>query len=422
MYMGKAIPIALIIVLAIAISGVASYAQELTVSIEKAVYRPGETVVISGTGPAGKYIGISIYNPRGTEVYYDLIMVGADGRYRVEVKLPPRVPYENWIYGKYTVKVYYGAVVKEAYFELVAAGAVRGTVVDEEGKPVVEAKVVAKEVGVKTYTDSVGRFELALEEGSYTIEISKPGYKSVEISVSLRAGEVVDLGTITLISYDYLLGMLNATISELKSRVSELREKLSAIEAAYTDVGKSLDRIAKSLESIEKSLTTLTDTLSSIAAEVRSVSDKVDAVSTKVDGLSDRVGALETAIKNNRAAINALSKSVAEISTKVDGIRSDVAAISGDISKAKSDILDAITGIRSDIAAVKDAVNAMKTSATDMLKRVSDLVKTVKESGRAVEARVGELSTLVIVALILALIAAAASIYTAVQMVKKVAG
>jgi len=63
------------------------------------------------------------------------------------------------------------------------SGIVRGTIIDSDFQdPVPFANILVKETGTGTTSDFDGNYEIILEEGSYTLQFSYLGYKTIEIS------------------------------------------------------------------------------------------------------------------------------------------------------------------------------------------------------------------------------------------------
>jgi len=71
-------------------------------------------------------------------------------------------------------------------------GNVHGTVVDEEGEPLKEVKVLAYSssgnLASTKYTDSDGYFRMALDRGSYTLRFEMEGYVKVQKAITVPAG------------------------------------------------------------------------------------------------------------------------------------------------------------------------------------------------------------------------------------------
>lgn len=82
---------------------------------------------------------------------------------------------------------------------LSAQGTVAGNILDGEynNEPMAFANVLVKGTTIGTTSDFDGKYQLSLEEGTYTIIYSFVGYQSKEISdVVIKSGQVVDLDVI----------------------------------------------------------------------------------------------------------------------------------------------------------------------------------------------------------------------------------
>lgn len=189
------LPILTLIMLTTALQLVIS--QSLSITLDKEIYKPGEVVNVNGTGPADSWIGISVLNPQGKEVDFKMVKSDSTGKYRTTINLPPRLPYGDWTGGEYIVRAYAGSIVATAKFILSLGAKVVGKVVDVLGNPVSGATVTVIELGTSSTTGVDGVFTLYIAQGTYTIKISKEGYRSKEINVNIDRDES-DLGTITL--------------------------------------------------------------------------------------------------------------------------------------------------------------------------------------------------------------------------------
>ena len=89
---------------------------------------------------------------------------------------------------------------------MMTSGKITGTVVLEDGASLAGLSITAKAADETTYKalpDSKGNFEIAdVPTGSYTLTVSKESYNTVTNSVSVTAGSVTEVGTITL-TYKY---------------------------------------------------------------------------------------------------------------------------------------------------------------------------------------------------------------------------
>lgn len=73
------------------------------------------------------------------------------------------------------------------------AQTIRGLVKDENNKPIAGASVLIKKMNNGTFTNADGRFELSVAAGSYQLEISFTGYKTVTQSVTVGNTSPADL-------------------------------------------------------------------------------------------------------------------------------------------------------------------------------------------------------------------------------------
>ncbi|MEL6918844.1 MAG: TonB-dependent siderophore receptor, partial [Bacteroidota bacterium] len=77
---------------------------------------------------------------------------------------------------------------------------VTGTVIDNQGEPIVRATITMKGTAgtFGKLTDNQGQFELSIPKGNYTLEIRYLGFQSYTDQVEIITGSPVDIGTITL--------------------------------------------------------------------------------------------------------------------------------------------------------------------------------------------------------------------------------
>jgi len=434
----KPATIAAVLMLIAVVAVVPVYAQTLTVSTDKTTYLPGETVVVSGQAPPGQTVMVTIINPDGKEVDVKTATAGMDGTYRTTFRLPSTLPYSDWKPGTYTVRAYLGTVTAEAKFQLIAGGVVRGRVVDETGAPVPDATVAVVETGASTTTGADGRFSLMTGAGDFTIVVSKQGYTSATVKVTVGTGEIKDLGNIRIVSYMYLL---NTTLADLMARVQALNESLSSVASTVEVLGKAVsalsskvDAVSGSVEDLKKTVGALSTALATVNASIGEVSkalselsgsiaalaSTVNAVSSKVDTVSSKVDAVSSSVAALTGTVNAVSRAVSDLRTAVDSLTGKVDAVSSKVDSVST----AVTG-------VSNAVNAVSSKVDSAIKAISDLntavtgvggkVDTVSNKVDAVSGAVGALQTYIIVTLVLALIGAVTGIYAVVLLSKKLA-
>lgn len=76
-----------------------------------------------------------------------------------------------------------------------ARSGIRGTVTDEQGKPLVDVAVTIVEASrvvpaMAIFTDAAGHYEWPVGPGQYTLEAARDGYKPARATVTVEAGQV----------------------------------------------------------------------------------------------------------------------------------------------------------------------------------------------------------------------------------------
>lgn len=381
--------IAAFLLLLVAIGSSAVVAQALTVSTDKASYMPGEVVLVSGTSVPGASVGIAAYNPAGTMVFFTMVTAGADGKFSTSIKIPARIPYEDWVYGDYTVEAKVGATTATTSFKVSAAALLVGSVVDEKGNPVVGAEVRVKETAISTLTGADGKFALSVDVGTWTLVVSKAGYVSSEVSVTAMLG-VNDVGVIKLVSLESLIAELSAKVESLSKDIDALSAKVGALETqvpALAEISSKLDELSSSLAAVSKAIAEL--------------SNKVDANAKSLAAIDAKLSGLEASVKDSLSKVN---DALGKVTSTLDALRVD------------------ITGLRTDLKAVSDGLKAVSDGMKELATKsevaaVKSDVAAVSSKVDAVGGAVGGLSGAVYAAVVLALLAFVMSlvVYTTVR-------
>ncbi|MEM4844404.1 MAG: carboxypeptidase regulatory-like domain-containing protein [Ignisphaera sp.] len=404
-------------------------AQALTVYTDRPVYLPGDIVIVYGTAPAGSWIGISIANPAGKEIDFKMAQATADGIYRVEFKLPPKLPYGDWTTGIYTITAWLGTVKATTTFTITLGARAYGIVVDTKGNPVADVEIRVVETGEFTKSKTDGSFELFTSPATVTISVSKPGYLGVEKKVTLSLGDN-DLGTI-------IIQPLDEVVVALSSRVAELETKVAQLEKILTeDIGKTLQDISTAIGKLATK-DDVTSAKNDILNALKPISSDLAAVKSDVAAIKSDLAAVKGAMATKsdvdavKTAIGDLNTAVRDVATAVKGVSDAVTAVRGDVTKVRTDVLDAVAS----------AVNAARDAATkaDDAKKSADAAKSsadaavsginaVKSDVAAIKSSVADTSgtvsgiyTLVIVTLVFAVIGAATSIYILLRLSKALA-
>ena len=261
-------------------------AQTLTVTTDKNVYSPGETIIVSGNAVANTDVTVKLLNPNGELVDISFVTSSATGTYSVTFKTPAQMPTGKWILGTYTVEAYMAGQTVSKTITIQQLIAVTGKVVDAKGSPISDAKVTIGTVSTTTGTD--GSFIISLPaEGTYTITITKVGYYKYEGSVTAKIG-TTDIGTITLESLEDAIAALESRVSALENQVNSLNNQISLLT-------KQISALNSSLADANAKIATLTTQLQQLAAISTTVSDLTKTINTlksSVDALQGTIATL----------------------------------------------------------------------------------------------------------------------------------
>jgi len=254
-------------------------AQTLTVTTDKNVYSPGETIIVSGNAVPNTDVTVKLLNPNGELVDINFVTSSATGTYSVTFKTPAQMPTGKWILGTYTVEAYMAGQTVSKTITIQQLIAVTGKVVDAKGSPISDAKVTIGTVSTTTGTD--GSFIISLPaEGTYTITITKVGYYKYEGNVTAKIG-TTDIGTITLKSLEDAIAALESRVSALENQVNSLNNQISLLTNQINALNSSLaDANAKiaTLTTQLQQLTTISTTVSDLTKTINTLKSSVDAL------------------------------------------------------------------------------------------------------------------------------------------------
>lgn len=299
-------------------------AQALTVTTDKDVYGPGDTIRVSGTALANTDVTVQLLNPNGQLVDIDYVKSGADGSYSISFKIPAAMPTGQWIFGTYVVKAFMAAQTATKSISIQLRVAVTGKVVDSAGAAISGATVTVGPSSTTTAAD--GTFTVSLpSSGDYTIKVEKAGYYPYSGTVKAAIG-TTNVGTITLTSYE--------------DKIKELEKKIS-------DLNKAIDE----LKSTVNSLKTKVDELSALAATVNDLKSKVDSLNSKVSDLT--------------GTVNSLSGKVSDLSASLQSANTEISSLKGTIQQIQTTV--AITQeLKSSVDSLKSSVDALQATTAQL--------------------------------------------------------
>ena len=286
---------------------VPAYAQVLTVTTDKDVYGPGETIKVSGTAVPNSDVTVQIFNPALQLVDIDVARAGADGKYTLSFKIPEKIPTGLWTYGTYLVKAYMAGQVATKTIEIRLAVTVVGKVVDKAGVPIPDADVIIGPASGKTLSDGI--FTIGLPaEGTYTVKISKAGYYSYTGTVTAAIG-TNNLGTITLTSYEDKIAELEKALAAANKDISDLKSKLDSATRDISDLKSKLDAATKEISDLKSKLDAALKDISTLKSDVSALGTKVGVITDLQAGVRD----LRSSVDDLKATVGALAGPIAQL-------------------------------------------------------------------------------------------------------------
>ncbi|MEM1683709.1 MAG: hypothetical protein QW245_05915, partial [Ignisphaera sp.] len=297
------------------------------------------------------------------------------------------------------------------------------------------------------YTDVLGIYVPALEPGAYEVklvyfagpvakrEYSMPSYVFVINNISIVS---------TKHDIDRLRTVLMNRLAEIETAVGAARDAASRAESAVAALRKwletNIDELKNSIADLGKSVATKSDVidvsrkvdaLASKIGEVSSVIDRIDkavadlgkSVATKSDviDVSRKVDALASALDEGVKKLDEVSRIVKELRDviPVDQIR-EISANVKSATEALQKARDDITQMRNDISSLRTDVTGLKTDVS-AIKSDAGRISAIDSSVKGLEDSVGTIRTLVIIALVFAVVAAAAAIYATISISRALA-
>ncbi len=201
--MNKALSLLAIIVVIAGLLALPIAAQALTVTTDKPIYHPGDTVRVNGTASPNTVVTFIMTNPDGQLVAVDQVKADAYGRFDRILYAFPEEPTDLVKYGTYTITVYDSTTGDKVTLTIDFAPVVavlKGKVVDSSGQPVEGATVAILlngETVASTTTAADGTYTLEVNPGVYVLKVTKEGYTPYE--------EAVDLSTPGVYTKDVVL-------------------------------------------------------------------------------------------------------------------------------------------------------------------------------------------------------------------------
>jgi len=194
--------------------------------------------------------------------------------------------------------------------------------------------------------------------------------------------------TVTQISTN--LGLMNATLVALNGNLATLMTSVGTMSVDIATIKPQIATISNGMATITSSVGTITTSLSSIDGKLTSVSGTVGTINSGVATIQTSVGTITSSLNSIGTTVNSIKDGVATIQTDLGTLQGTVTATDGKVATIQT----GIGTLTADVADVQTSVDAVP----------------------------GAVNLPIWIAVILALVAAIASILCLVLMRRKIAG
>jgi predicted nucleic acid-binding Zn-ribbon protein len=268
---------------------------------------------------------------------------------------------------------------------------------DKLNKTIIDlSKVIATKSDIDTVLKSLAEAKSVLDSLSKTVAPLPKGIDDIKSLIVATMASIADLKATAATKGDIqtLSGKLDSVLSGINSAIS----KLDGLSRTLGDVQKALGAVATKSD--------VDDIKSAISDVKNAVTDVKNSIPI------DTINEIRTRIATALDTLTQARNEIAAIRTDVTGLKSDVAGIKSDVATVKSTV-DAVKSDTAKLTGIETTLNAVKSS-TDKLPGIESRLGSVDDS-------VSTVRTLVILALVFAVIAAAAAIYATIAISRAVA-
>lgn len=170
------------------------------------------------------------------------------------------------------------AVIFSQFINAQDKGTIKGKLTDKEvnNEPLPFASVIIKGTTRGTETDLDGNYSITVNAGSYTLIFGFLGYKTIEVPVTVKAGETVTVNRV-------MSAEEGVSLDEIKIKASTTKEK----ETALLTEQKKATTIKESIGAQELSRKGISDAAGAIA-KISGISKQESSSNVYVRGLGDR--------------------------------------------------------------------------------------------------------------------------------------
>ncbi len=393
-------------------------AASITVTTDKAVYNPSESLVVSGVATPNSAVTVKVYNPAMTLVGIGQGSTDEVGQYSVTVFTWPSTPTLDIPLGTYSITATDAA--NGEFAETTAQYAlVNGN--GNGGPEPIEGVIV--QISVSTGSmyqqgDTARIFVLFSYNGekidptARVFTIRTPGLSSIPRSLTRISTGVyyVDYTPTDLGTYAVQVEATALTTSNVEITTFQVVEKLATeagLETLGNDIAENIADIGNDIASARSEI------LSRISSAQSSLED---AISSARDSVEDTINSAKDDIKSSISNINipsvdlsSVTNAISNLDSKIGSAQSEIQSrISSSENSIKSQVTSSEQSVKSAINGIQSAVTTAVTSAVSPLSsdisQLSSDISSMQSNLESVESGVSAASTWILVVGIIAAI------------------
>ena len=373
----KNISIAILLASMILMASPLAAAQAVTATTNKTTYVPGDSLVVSGTGPANDDVAITVTNPRGNLIGVSQGRVGSNNQYSVAVLTFPSAESPTFPFGAYSIRV-----------TAAAAGASTTVTVNFLATAGVELP--------PTPSTGAGGFVISVHAaGTYF-----PGDRVRIYAIFTNNGALADPTAFTIAHVhrmDNTIDQLLGTQQRIHAGWYYFDYTIPATAPAGTygvHVAATLGTAANNADSAFQ--------VDAANRNVATLANSIAAISTAVTGLSQSFAAHDQRLTTIQTAVTTAQTAITGRIDTLDGaITSRLNAVQGavgtQITTAQNNVIQRVDAITAGVTAVQNSQTAVTKAVTDGFSAITTTLNGVQADVRSSAAGTAQSSTFVLV-------------------------
>jgi len=232
---------------------------------------------------------------------------------------------------------------------------------------------------------------------------NKPA-ENATFTVLGETGEVLTAINSTLTAVSGTVTNINGTVTNINTNLGMMNATLVALNGNIATLMTSVGTISTDIATIKPQITSISNGIATVTSTVGTLQASLSSLDAKLTGVSGTVGTINSGMATISTSIGTITSSLSSIGTTVTSIKDGVATVKTDLGTLQG----SVTATDGKVATIQTSIGALTADVAD--------VQT------SVDAVPGAVNLPIWIAVILALVAAIASILCLVLMRRKIAG